>query len=459
MFKNFALFVAFAAVGVGIGTKYYQLQSVPDLPELDLERWWGDGDKPKQEDKSIRPFKIVFNDSMIEDLKSRLKNRRSYIRPMDGTQSEYGINTIYLENILKYWLKDYNFKERAERLNRFPHFKTKIQGLDIHYIRVKPEVKNVKVLPLLLMHGWPSSSKEFDMAIPMLTKPRRGYDFVFEVVAVDLPGFGFSEGTNKPGLNPLQIGIIMRNLMKRLGFNKYYIQAGDWGSQAGTHLATVFQDEVLGFHTNMPVSSRPISNLKYVIGSLFPSFIVEDQHRHRMYPIKDLFSYLMRESGYFHLQATKPDTIGAALADTPAGLAAYTLEKIGICSNRDTLQTPHGGLEEINIDDLLDTVTILWANERITMSMRVYAEAFAWPEVFVVHDIPTYVPTAAINFQYEVVYQPDWILRDKFPNLVHSTTLDFGGHFAAMHTPKELVDDVFESVVEFIKFHSRNSSK
>ena len=130
---------------------------------------------------------------MIEDLKNRLSNRRPYTPPLDGMQSKYGMNTIYLEQILKYWLEKYNFKERADRLNQFPHFKTKVQGLDIQFMRVKPEVKDKKILPVLMMHGWPSSSKEFDKVIPMLTTPRDGYDFVFEVVAVDVPGFGFSE--------------------------------------------------------------------------------------------------------------------------------------------------------------------------------------------------------------------------------------------------------------------------
>ncbi|XP_052740946.1 juvenile hormone epoxide hydrolase isoform X2 [Bicyclus anynana] len=399
---------------------------------------------------------------MIDDLKSRLKNRRPFTRPLEGKQSEYGINTIYLEEkILKYWTDQYNFTDRAEHLNMYPHFKTKIQGLDIHYIRMKPEANNSnkRVLPLLLVHGWPSSSKEFYKVIPMLTTPRSGYDFVFEVIAVDLPGFGFSEGTNKPGLSALQMGIILRNLMKRLGFSKYYIQAGDWGSQAATHLSTVFQDEVLGFHSNIPVSLRPISVIKYIIGSLFPSLIVEDKYRNRMYPITDYVTFLLKETGYFHLQTTKPDTIGAALADTPAGLAAYILEKIGVGSNWDQLHTPHGGLDEINIDDLLDTVTIMWANERITTSMRIYAESVIdWLDDFIVDNIPTFVPMAAINFRYEIIYQPDWILRDKFPNLVHSTIHDFGGHFAAIQTPKELVDDIFESVVAFIKFHERNRS-
>lgn len=129
---------------------------------------------------------------MIEDLRNRLRNRRPFTRPMDGINSEFGINTMYLDEMLKYWSEEYKFKERAELLNRFPHFKTKIQGLNLHFIRVKP-VTDKKILPILLMHGWPSSSKEFDKVIPMLTTPRQEFDFIFEVVAVDLPGFGYSE--------------------------------------------------------------------------------------------------------------------------------------------------------------------------------------------------------------------------------------------------------------------------
>ncbi|XP_072932654.1 juvenile hormone epoxide hydrolase-like [Epargyreus clarus] len=456
MFKLITIIVAIIAVILGFVINHY-LQRVPDVPKLDYQRWWSDSVRPSVEDESIRPFKIEFNDTMVLDLKNRLKNRRPFRRPLDGMQSEYGINTIYLEKILDYWLKKYDFKGRAERLNSFPHYKTRIQGLDIHYIRAAPKkqrAKTVKVLPILLLHGWPSSSKEFDSIIPALTTPRSDYDFVFEVVAADLPGFGYSEGTNKPGLNPVQIGIIMRNLMKRLGFDKFYIQAGDWGAQAGSHMSTLFPEEILGFHTNMPVSSRTISSVKLLLGSLFPSWL-DPKHSERIYPLKNFMKYIIRESGYFHLQATKPDTIGAALTDTPVGMAAYIMEKMGICSNRDQVNTEHSGLANLNIDDVLDTITIMWANEQITTSVRIYAEGFNWPELGIVHNIPTMVPTAALNFRYEVVYQPDWVLRDKFPNLVRSTTLDFGGHFASMHTPKELVDDIFASVKEFIKFHEK----
>lgn len=437
------------------------LNSVPETPEVDLEKWWGSNPKPKEEDKSIRPFQISFNETMIEDLIQRIRNRRPLTKPLEGIKSEYGMNTNYLEKILKYWTEKYEFKKREERLNQFKRYKTKIQGLDIHFIRVKPNnvKEGVDVLPLLMLHGWPTSSQEYTKVIPLLTTPRKVHNFVFEVIAADLPGFGFSEGTNKPLLNPVEIGIIMRNLMQRLGFEKFYIQAGDWGSQCATHMATLFPDQILGFHTNMPISSRSISTVKLLLGSLFPSLIMDEKHVHRVYPLKNLFSYLIRESGYFHLQATKPDTIGVGLTDSPTGLAAYIMEKIAICSNRDQLNTDHGGLESLEIDDVLDILTIIWTNNCIVTSMRIYAEGLSSPTIRIIHNIPTTVPTAAINFLYEVIYQPDWILRDKFPNLVRSTVYEYGGHFAALQTPRELVDDVFAATVEFIKFHSKSKKQ
>ncbi|XP_063622120.1 juvenile hormone epoxide hydrolase-like isoform X1 [Cydia splendana] len=454
MFKYISWFVATVAISYGVFLTYY-IYKVPDMPRLDQDLWWGKEPRPKEEDTSIRPFKIEFNDTVIIDLKQRIKNRRPLTRPLDGIQSEYGINTIYLENLLTYWAEKYDFKKRAELLNRFPHYKTKIQGLDIQFIRVKPSVKNVKVLPLLMLHGWPSSSKEFDKIIPILTTPKYGYNFVFEVIAADLPGFGFSEGTSKPGLNPVQIGIMMRNLMKRLGFNKFYVHAGDWGSQAATHMVTIFPDEVTGFHTNMPLSASLKSGIKILLGSLAPS--LTGDHYHRLYPLSQLL-YLVRESGYFHLMATKPDTLGVSLTDSPTGLAAYLTEKMAVGTNRYQLDTLHGGLESLELDDVLDTVTIQWVNNCAVTSMRVYAEDYfaSSPEVHELHKIPTKVPTAAIKLKYEIMWQPDWVLRDKFPNLVRSTTLDFGGHYAALEVPKELAADVFAAGAEFQKFHEAN---
>ncbi|XP_059057481.1 juvenile hormone epoxide hydrolase-like [Achroia grisella] len=458
MFKLITISSIVAVAAIGSGLVIYRLHLVPEKPELDLQKWWGIGMKPREEDTSIRIFNIDFNDTMIQDLKQRLRNHRPFTKPLDGIQSEYGINTKYLDTILSYWLERYDFKKRAEHLNRYSHYKTRIQGLDIHFIRETPKVKDLKVLPLLLLHGWPSSSKEFDKIIPMLSSKRSNRDFVFEVIAADLPGFGFSEGTNKPGLNPVQIGIMMRNLMKRLGFDKFYVQGGDWGSQCATHMVTLFPDEILGFHTNMPFSSRLVSSVKMLMGSLVPSYAVDPRYVDRIYPLGNLLSSLIKESGYFHIQATKPDTIGVSLTDSPAGLAAYIIEKMGVVSNRDQVNTPHSGIENLPLDDVLDTITIVWANNCIVTSSRLYAEAFASPEVYIIHNIPTPVPTGVINFKYEVLYQPDWILKDKFPNLVSSNTLDIGGHFAALHTPQILVDDIFSATAAFINFNKRNLS-
>ncbi|XP_037969487.2 juvenile hormone epoxide hydrolase isoform X1 [Plutella xylostella] len=457
MMKLISIAIALIAVGLGLFLTH-KLCYVPEMPELDQNKWWGSGPRPTQEDTEIRPFKIEFSDTMIKDLRERLTNRRPLTKPLEGIQSEYGINTDYLETILEYWANEYDFKKRAELLNEFDHYKTRIQGLDLHFIRSKPkDAKGKKVLPLLMLHGWPSSSKEFVKVIPLLNAPREGFDFVFDVVAADLPGFGFSEGTNKRGLSPVQMGIMMRQLMRRLGIKQFYVQAGDWGSQCATHMATMYPGEVLGFHTNMPISSMPISVAKVLAGSLFPSLAVDDRYRDRIYPLAELSKYIMRESGYFHIQATKPDTISVALTDSPTGLAAWIVEKMAVCTDRDSLHLPHGGLSGLPLPDVLDTVTIAWAERRAATSARVYAEGISTvaTDVHTLHKIPTPVPTAAINFKYEVVYQPDWVLRDKFPNLVHSTTLDFGGHFAALQTPDVLVQDVFEATVEFLKFHSK----
>ncbi|XP_013149172.1 PREDICTED: juvenile hormone epoxide hydrolase-like [Papilio polytes] len=453
MLKVLTIIVALIAIA-SYGFISY-LQQTPELPKIDYDRWWGNGPKVA-EDTAVRPFKIEFNDTMIADLKSRLKNRRPLTKPLEGIKSEYGINTIYLEKVLNYWVEKYDFKERANNLNQLPRYKTRIQGLDIHFIRMKPKVQGVKTLPLLMLHGWPSSSKEFQKVIPLLTTPRTGHDFVFEVIAADLPGYGFSEGTNKPGLSALHIGVIMRNLMRRLGYNQFYIQAGDWGSNVATHMVTVFPDEILGFHTNMPMSARPYSYLKLFLGSFVPTFVVDPKHAHRIYPLSNYISYILRESGYFHIQATKPDTIGVGLTDSPAGMAAYVMEKIGVCTNRDQTNTDHGGLAGLELEDVLDTLTIIWNNNCIVTSSRLYAEGFS-KETKIIDNIPTKVPTAAVNFRYEVVYHPDWMLRDKFHNLVHSTIHDFGGHFAGLQTPKELADDIFLGMTAILEFHKKET--
>lgn len=165
------------------------------------------------------------------------------IPPLEGIGFEYGFNSEFLKKVREYWMNTYNWREQEAYLNSFPHFKTNIAGLDIHFIHSKPKEeakKNVKVLPLLLLHGWPGSFVEFTKIIPLLTKQTKGYDFVFEVVVPSLPGYGFSDAARKPGLGPAEMGLIFDRLMKRLGHDRYYVQGGDWGSLIGSNMATLY---------------------------------------------------------------------------------------------------------------------------------------------------------------------------------------------------------------------------
>lgn len=157
--------------------------------------------------------------------------KKTWTPPLENQGFQYGFNSDYLKTVITHWRNKYQWKEREALLNKFPQFKTNINGLDIHFLRVTPKnAAGKKVVPLLLLHGWPGSVKEFYDIIPLLTTPRDDADFVFDVVAPSLPGYGFSQGASKPGLGPAQVAVLMNNLMKRIGFDKYYIQGGDWGA-------------------------------------------------------------------------------------------------------------------------------------------------------------------------------------------------------------------------------------
>jgi Predicted hydrolases or acyltransferases (alpha/beta hydrolase superfamily) len=181
---------------------------------------------------------------VLQDLKRRLENHAPLTPPLETVGFEYGFNTDYLKKVIEFWKTKYNWREREAFLNSFPQFKTTVDGLDLHFIHVKPKNvdKNTRVLPLLLLHGWPGSVREFYDLIPLLTIPRKDMNFVFEVIAPSLPGYGFSEGASKPGLGAAEMAVVMKDLMERLGFKKFYAQGGDWGAALITNMATLFPD-------------------------------------------------------------------------------------------------------------------------------------------------------------------------------------------------------------------------
>ncbi|KAI4471796.1 epoxide hydrolase 1-related [Holotrichia oblita] len=447
MFRRLIFLLSILFVGF-IAVKINSLLQVPPLPKVE-KTWWGYG--AEKEDTTIKPFKITFPRQVVEDLTNRLKNTRMLTPALEGTQQQYGINSKTLTPVLDYWITKYDFQARETYLNQFPQFKTNIQGLNIHFIHVKPKVpEGTPVLPLLILHGWPGSVVEFYKIIPYLTKVHEKYGFAFEVIAPSLPGFGFSDGAVKPGCGTAEISLILRNLMLRIGHTKFYAQGGDWGSVLVTTMATLFPENILGLHSNMPHVMTPKTHLKMFLGSFWPSLIVDDEYKDRMYPLSKIYGNLLYEFGYFHIQATKPDTIGVGINDSPAGLAAYILEKVSTATNRLYREREDGGLlEKFTYDELVDNLMMYWVPQSFTTAVRIYAEGFNKRQLGLgLNNIPISeeVPCAIAVFPNEIVYYPDWILRDKYANLVHRSNFKEGGHFAAMEVPSVLAEDVFEAV-------------
>ncbi|XP_046418307.1 juvenile hormone epoxide hydrolase 1-like isoform X1 [Neodiprion fabricii] len=430
--------------------KYIGSTGQPELPVLPSDQYWGPG-QAREVDKSIRPFKIDIPKQVIDDLKTRLSRTRSLTKPLEGAAWTYGVNTGYLQTVLEYWREKYNWTERQALLNKYPQFKTNIQGLDIHFYHVKPTVpkdRPVRVLPLLLLHGWPGSVVEFQKAIPLLSTPRPDQDFVFELVVPSLPGYGFSDSAVRPGLGSAQVAVLMTNLMNRLGFEKFYTQGGDWGSLITTNIGILRPTNVLGAHLNLCSSRTVSSTLWSILGSYIPSLIVSDEHWSKMYPLSYHWSRLVEEMGYLHIQSTKPDTVGVALSDSPAGLAAYILEKFSTWTNPEYRFGEDGKLlEKFTIDELLDNLMLYWVTNSITTSMRLYSESFNSAQQSLKLDSANLrVPTGCAIFPHEISYQPESLLRLRYSDLVQVNHMPRGGHFAFFEEPQLLADDVWSFV-------------
>ncbi|XP_015598297.1 juvenile hormone epoxide hydrolase 2 [Cephus cinctus] len=435
---------------VTIGISFYlKNQPAPTVPKLPEQNW---GPKTAVKDnEGIRPFKINVSKSVIDELNQRLDRTRELQPPLEGAGWTYGISTTFLNSVLKHWRTKYDWSKRQELLNKYPQFKTKIQGLDIHFYHVKPTLpkdRNVRVLPLLLVHGWPGSVVEFQKIFPLLTTPRPDQDYVFEVIAPSLPGYGFSDAAVRPGLGPAQMAVIFKNLMLRLGYDKFYTQGGDWGSVITATLSQQFPNKVSGAHFNMCFSNTASATIWSIIGAYLPSLVATKEEIPRIYPLSHHWLRLVEETGYMHIQATKPDTVGTAVTDSPAGLAAYILEKFSTWTNPEYRFRDDGGLfEKFTIDELLDNLMVYWVTNSITTSFRLYAETFNKSyKALGFDELPVPVSTGCAIFPHELAFQPESIIRSKYPNTIQYSVLPRGGHFAAFEEPQLLADDVWSFV-------------
>ncbi|XP_049819562.1 juvenile hormone epoxide hydrolase isoform X2 [Aethina tumida] len=447
----FCLF--FYSLAVGIFAIFYGISHMikpGPIPVLE-NTYWGPGIFT-EDDPTIKPFRIKLEESVLNDLHLRLNITRLIATPLENSQTRYGYTGKALEDSLKFLRYEYNFQQQLDFLNSLPQFTTQIQGLQIHFVHVKPEITNVKVLPILLLHGWPSSVRSFYKMARRLSVLEEGRDFVFEVVVPSLPGFGYSDAPAKKDCQTPEVAVIFKNLMERLGHEEFYVHGEDWGAIVATNMATLFPDRILGHHSNFCLSLLYKSLLKITVGMVFPSLVFPNQFQYKWYPPQVSIRWIFGESGYLHLQGTKPDTVGVSLDNSIEGLVAFMFEKMAVGTNKDAVEFDDGGLHRrFNYTSLFDNLFFYyWLPKKATTAARFYAEnlnvnAFARG----VHNIPIdpNVPCGCTFFEHEFLYFPEEILKDKYTNLIHFTTYRDGGHFVALEFPDKITNDL----ITFIK--------
>ena len=373
---------------------------------------------------AIRPFVIDVPDAVLEDLQMRLERTRLPDQ-LDGVEWDYGTDLDYLTSLIAYWRDEFDWRAQEARLNEFDQYKTVIDGLDTHFIHQRSPEPDA--LPIIITHGWPGSIAEFAKVIGPLTDPVAhggAAADAFHVVAPSMPGYGFSEKPSEPGYGPDKIAEIGAGLMARLGYEQYGAQGGDWGSGVSRAHAHNYPDRVVGLHLNMVIAGPP-AGVDDPTEGIPPEELERSQSRTAFYNGE--------ENGYARIQATRPQTLGYALNDSPAGQAAWIVEKFRAWCDC------NGDPESVfTRDELLTNIMIYWVTQTATSSARLYYES-AHGSGFPTGRVE--VPTGAIIFPHELFISPrKWV--EASYNLTHWTERDTGGHFAAMEQPEVFVEDL-----------------
>ena len=367
----------------------------------------------------VRPFTVAISDSEIEDLKQRLAKTR-WPNPETVSDWSQGVRLENAKSLINYWEREYDWRRFESELNRFPQYLTTIDGLDIHFIHVKSE--NPDAMPLILTHGWPGSIVEFLKLIGPLTDPVAFGGKVedsFDVVVPSLPGFGFTQKPTETGWTVSRVATAWVELMKRLGYKHWAAQGGDWGAVVTTALGAMQPEGLLGIHLNS----------QYV----FPAKIPDTLSPEERYAVETVALYTGDLGGSSHLQGTKPETVGIALADSPAGQAAWIYEKF-------QSKTDNNGLAEdaLSTDDMLDAISLYWFTNSAASSARIYWEnkssSLAGPKLT--------LPVAVTVFPRDIPRPPRSWIEDTYSNLIHYGAADKGGHFAAFEQPEILVSEI-----------------
>jgi pimeloyl-ACP methyl ester carboxylesterase len=381
-------------------------------------------------DMAIRPFRINIPEHDLVDLRRRLAATKWPDKEIVGDQSQ-GVQLASIQRLVRHW-QGYDWRKVEARLNALPQFITRIDGVDIHFIHVRSKHENA--LPLIVTHGWPGSIIEQLKIIDPLANPTAHggtASDAFDLVIPSLPGHGFSGKPTELGWDPIRIARAWVVLMKRLGYTQFVAQGGDWGNAVTEQMALLAPPELIGIHTNMP-ATVPDEVEKALHGGPTVAGLSDDEK----HAYDQLDTFYKHGLGYAQEMAGRPQTL-YALADSPAGLAAWMLDHDAQSLALIT-RVFDGQSEGLTRDDILDNVTLYWLTNTAVSSARLYWESklpfFAPKHVA--------IPVAVSAFPEELYQAPRSWAERAYPRLVHYNKLDKGGHFAAWEQPKLFSEEV-----------------
>jgi pimeloyl-ACP methyl ester carboxylesterase len=370
----------------------------------------------------IEPFRIEVPHAELVGLRQRIADARWPERETVRDWSQ-GVPIDYLMTLCRYWAESYDWRQTEDRLNRLPQFRTRIDGVPIHFFHLRSP--QADALPLIMTHGWPGSFLEFERTLPHLVEPAEDVP-AFHVVVPSLPGYGFSGRPAEPGWTIHRMARAWAELMSRLGYARFIAEGSDWGTSISTSLALYYPDRLLGLHLVPPLVPAYESSRNELSRSEQAAW-AELEERSRT------------GSGYSAVQGTRPQTIGYSLDDSPIGLCAWMLEKIWSWSDFDS------DLEEVlSRDQVLDNISLYWLTRAGASSARLYWESISevalWFTDTVVDRID--VPAGCTVFPKEVPRPSRRQAERRFSRIVHWEEPERGGHFGAWERPVLFLHEV-----------------
>lgn len=378
------------------------------------------------EDASIRPFRVEVPEAALVDLRRRLAATKWPSRELVADASQ-GVQLATMQKLARYWQTDYDWRKLEARLNALPQFVTTIDGVDIHFIRVRS--KHANAMPLIVTHGWPGSVVEMLKIIDPLTDPTAhggSASDAFDVVIPSIPGYGFSGQPAATGWDTARIARAWIVLMQRLGYPRFAAQGGDWGTPITEQMALQSPKQLIAIHTNMPFAMPAEIGKALQAGGATPAGLGPDEKH--AYDQLDFF--FKKGLAYAQEMGNRPQTL-YGIEDSPIGLAAWLLDH-DARSYALIARAFDGRGEGLTRDDVLDNVTLYWLTNTAVSSSRLYWEnklPFFVP-------LNVQVPVAVSAFPDELYQTPRSWAERAYPNLVYYNRLDKGGHFAAWEQPQ-----------------------